>query len=108
MANGSPIATRYSANLAATRRDFVDLNKGAGPDSLFDPVRDPRGSRTRSIAYKPRSWSSAGEENHGYPVIVQVNDRWRVVTCRAGNQWVLQRDEATIGPAIGSAEPAKR
>ena len=31
------------------------------------------------------------EENDGYPVIVQINDRWRVVTCRAGIQWILQR-----------------
>lgn len=32
-----------------------------------------------------------GEESGSYPVIANLNDRWRVVACSAGIQWILQR-----------------
>jgi hypothetical protein len=30
------------------------------------------------------------ESSDDYPVIVKLNDRWRVIACRHGVQWVLQ------------------
>jgi hypothetical protein len=31
------------------------------------------------------------EEGDPYPVIVQLNARWRVIACRSGIQWILQK-----------------
>jgi hypothetical protein len=32
-----------------------------------------------------------GEESDHYPVIAQLNDRWRVIACKNSIQWILQR-----------------
>jgi hypothetical protein len=32
-----------------------------------------------------------GEESDSYPAVANLNDRWRVIACGAGIQWILQR-----------------
>jgi hypothetical protein len=41
------------------------------------------------------------EESDGYPGIVAVlTNRWRVIVCRDGLQWILQRRKAVAGDPI--------
>jgi hypothetical protein len=34
------------------------------------------------------------ESDDRYPVVAQLNERWRVIVCRDGIQWILQRKQA--------------
>jgi hypothetical protein len=50
------------------------------------PDTRPAGkSSARHVSGRPQ-----GEENHRYPVIAQLNDRWWVITCKNSIQWILQ------------------
>ena len=41
------------------------------------------------------------EESDNYPVVVAVlTDRWRVIVCRDGLQWILQRRKAVVGDPV--------
>ena len=43
-----------------------------------------------------------GEGGDGYArVVVQLNDKWRVVVCRSGIQWILQRRKGDGGGWAG-------
>lgn len=68
----------------------MDLTKGAGPDSVLTEVGTQGVAAPAVSPINHVSGRLPAEENDGYPVIVQINDRWRVVTCRAGIQWILQ------------------
>jgi hypothetical protein len=69
----------------------VDLTKGAGPDSVITEVGTRGVAAPELSPINHVSGRSLGEESDGYPVIAKLNDRWRVVTCGAGIQWILQR-----------------
>ena len=42
-----------------------------------------------SAAHLSGRW--LGEENDTYPVVADLNARWRVIVCRNQMQWILQR-----------------
>ena len=42
-------------------------------------------------AHPPAKCSRSEEADNYHPVVAQLNDRWRVIVCSAGMQWVLQR-----------------
>ena len=54
------------------------------PPNAFSP---PAGNSTvRHLSGPPR-----GEESDSYPVIAALNHGWRVVACKGGVQWILQK-----------------
>ena len=50
---------------------------------------DTRPAGKSSVAHLSRP--TFGEESDHYPIVVQLNDRWRVVACKNSIQWILQR-----------------
>jgi hypothetical protein len=71
----------------------------SGCNVLTDPDGRPHrwamhhpGPSARVRANAP---SSPRERDDGYRhVVVQLNDRWRVISCKDGLQWILQRRDA--------------
>jgi hypothetical protein len=39
--------------------------------------------------------SARAESSDDYPVVAQLNPRWRVIVCAQGIQWILQRRAST-------------
>jgi len=43
-----------------------------------------------SLRFHPQARTILPESAEGYPTVVQLGTRWRVVACRDGIQWILQ------------------
>jgi hypothetical protein len=78
------------------------MDNAQGHDSVFEARTARRGGRLgrgaseRLIRVRPCVSGRLREEDEAYPQIVAVlNMRWRVIVCRHGIQWILQRRAGT-------------
>ena len=62
-----------------------------GGDALIESLAHPDIGRTVLSHAVHVPGPRLAEESDSYPVVVSLNDRWRVVICKHSIQWILQK-----------------
>jgi hypothetical protein len=74
-------------------RKIVGIGKcsSSRPTSKISQVTSRGSAGTRSANRRPVSGPFRAEESGDCPAVAKLNDRWHVIRCKDGIQWVLQR-----------------
>ena len=82
------------------------INKGVG--DMAKALNTPPSKNLLGAAVTAPMSHKERDDNYNR-VIVQLAPRWRVIVCKDGRQWILQRKEAShAGPWIGMSYNTNR